>query len=123
MWTGVLAAIAGIVVYMAQMNAGQLWTPWYAPALATLGVVLIIASLVRRFSVWRLAALLLVGTITVFEWWFILVMSASPAYAGPVKEGKPFPEFTATRADDQPFTQDSLKGDQDTALVFFRGHW
>jgi hypothetical protein len=122
MWTGVLAAIAGIVVYMAQMNAGMLSTPWYAPALATLGVVLILVSLVRRFSVWRLAALLLVGAIMAFEWW-LLLGSALPAYAGPVKTGQPFPAFTAARADGEPFTQDNLKGDQDTILVFFRGHW
>jgi hypothetical protein len=123
LWTGILAAILGIVAYMVQMNAAHLTTPWYVPALATIGTLYIVLSLRRRFSVWRLLALLLVGALAAFEWWFILSVSALPAYNGPVKVGQPFPEFTAARADGQPFTQDSLKGDQDTVMVFFRGHW
>ena len=46
-----------------------------------------------------------------------------PAYAGPIAVGHPFPAFEARRADGTPFTQDDLIGDQDHALVFFRGRW
>jgi hypothetical protein len=123
LWIGVLAAIAGVVVYQFQMNAGLLTTPWYAPALATLGTVLILVSLLRRFSAWRLAALLLIGALTAGEWWFLVSYSKVPDYSGPVEKGKPFPEFSAALADGTVFTQDSLKGDQDTIMVFFRGHW
>jgi hypothetical protein len=123
LWTGVLAAVLGPVVYQFQMNAARLTTPWYAPALAVFGVALVLVSLMRRFTVWRLLALVFVGLITAGEVWFLFSYASLPAYAGPLAEGKPFPEYTAARADGTPFTQDSLKGDQDTALVFFRGHW
>jgi hypothetical protein len=105
------------------MRAANLTTPWYAPALATLGTALILVALMRRFNVWRVAALLLIGALTAGEWWFLLSASVLPAYAGPAKEGQPFPAFTAARADGTPFTQDDLKGDQGTVMVFFRGHW
>ena len=123
LWVGILAAVAGFVAYQFQMSAGRLTTPWYAAALATLGTVLILVSLLRRFTMWRVLALLLIGALTAGEWWFLLSLSRSPAYAGPVAAGKPFPEFTAALANGTPFTHDSLKGDQDTVLVFFRGHW
>jgi hypothetical protein len=123
LWTGVQAAIIGVVAYMVQMIAGRLTTPWYAPALATLGALLILVSLLRRFTVLRILALLPIGALAAFEWWLILLGSAQPAYSGPVAQGKPFPEFTAARADGTTFTQEQLKGEQDTVMVFFRGHW
>lgn len=122
LWTGVLAAVLGPVGYAVQMNLAQLTVPWYAPALAALGTLMVLVALLRRPSVWRVAALLLIGAVTAGEWWF-LSSSRLPAYTGPVSEGKPFPEFGAQLADGTPFTQDNLKGDQDTVLVFFRGHW
>jgi hypothetical protein len=111
------------VAYAFQVNAGVLRTPWYAPALDTVGMALILVALLRRVSVWRIAALLLIGALTAGEWWFLLSYSKLPEYRGPVSAGAPFPEFTAARADGTPFTQDNLKGDRDTVLVFFRGHW
>ncbi len=123
LWTGILAAILGPVVYALELHAARLTTPWYAPALTTLGAILIIVSLRRRFSVWRVAALLLIGAVTAGEWWFLLSHARLPAYTGPVAEGHPFPEFSAARADGTPFTRDNLVGDEDTVLVFFRGHW
>jgi hypothetical protein len=123
LWTGILAAVLGVVAYVLQLQAAKLFTPWYAPALATLGTALILVALVRRFSVWRIIALLLIGAVTAFEWWVLLSASKLPDYTGPVTRGQPFPEFAAARADGTSFTQDNLKGDQDTVLVFFRGHW
>jgi hypothetical protein len=122
LWLGILAAPLGIVAYMFQFNAGKLTAPWYAPALATIGAALILVSLFRRFTAWRIVALLLVGALTGLEWWGFWAMML-PAYSGPLSQGKAFPEFAAARADGTPFTPDDLKGDQDTALVFFRGHW
>jgi hypothetical protein len=123
LWVGILAAVAGFVAYQFQMSAGRLTTPWYAAALATLGTVLILVSLLRRFTMWRVLALLLIGALTAGEWWFLLSYSKLPEYAGPAKAGQPFPVFTAARADGTPFTQDDLKGDRDTVIVFFRGRW
>jgi hypothetical protein len=123
LWVGLLAAPLGIAAYVLQMKAAVLTTPWYAPALATLGTVLVLVALLRRPTVWRAGALLLVGLLTAGEWWFLLGASRLPTYAGPVAVDRPFPEFAAALADGTPFTHDNLKGDQDTVLVFFRGHW
>ena len=122
LWLGILATIAGIVTYIFQLKAARLTTPWYAPGLATLGTVLVVVSLVRSVTVWRMAALLLVGAVTAGEWWFIAA-SKLPAYAGPAAEGKAFPEFTAALVDGKTFTQEDLKGNQHSVLVFFRGYW
>jgi hypothetical protein len=122
LWTGILAAVVGVVIYTFQLGAGKLTTPWYAPALATFGLVLVLASLFQRRTAWRVVALLLVGFITAGEWWF-LSYSKLPSQPGRIAKGEQLPEFTAYRSDGPPFTQDDLKGDQNTALVFFRGHW
>ena len=93
-------------------------------SLATLGTLLVLLSLGRRFGVLRLIALLLVGTIAAGEWWFILVYARLPHETGRIVEKQPFPAFTATVASDgSPFTQDSLTGKQNTVIVFFRGHF
>ena len=123
LWVGVLAAVLGIVGYAVQMNVGLLTTPWYLLGLSALGTALILVALLRRFSAWRLLALLLVGALTAGQWWFLVWYSKLPDYAGPLANGQPFPAFAAKLADDTPFTQDSLKSDRDTVMVFFRGRW
>jgi hypothetical protein len=105
------------------MWAGRLDTPWYAPALATAGAGLVLLSLWRRPTAWRVLALILVGLLAGSEWWFLLGHSRLPAYTGPLAKGTPFPEFRAARADGTPFTRADLEGEHDTALVFFRGRW
>src|SRR5437016_4325175 len=84
LWLGIASALLGIVVYAALLGAGLLHTPWYAPALATVGVGLLVLSLIRRFTFFRGAALLLLGLLTAAEWWFLLDLSRLPPYAGPV---------------------------------------
>jgi hypothetical protein len=123
LWAGVACAFVGPVLYVVQMSQELLTVPWYAPALATLGSLAIVLSLMRRVTAWRLLSLALVVAVTAGQWWFLLSFSRNPAYAGELAGGKPFPQFTAALADGKPFTQDNLKGDQDTVLVFFRGHW
>jgi hypothetical protein len=123
MWMGVLLAPLGIAGYMVQfIGLRRLDIPWYTLALAGLGVVLVIISLWSRFTIWRLAALLFVGGLAVLELLAGYTMRL-PEYKGPAVPGQAFPAFTAARDDGKPFTQDSLKGDKDTAMVFFRGHW
>ncbi len=124
LWLGVLCAILGPPLYMAQLTAaGRTDVPWYAPALATVGLVLVVLSLRRRPTVWRGLALVLVAALAGIQWWFVTGYTQLPAYAGPVAAGRTFPEFAAKRADGAPFTRADLEGDRATALVFFRGHW
>ena len=119
---GLGVAILGVIGYAVQLRAHRLTTPWYMPGAATLGVVLVVASLWQRRTLWRGLALVLVLLLAGGAWAFVLVPRL-PAYAGPVEEGQPFPEFTTVRADGTPFTRRNLEGNQDSVLVFFRGRW
>ena len=120
---GVLLAVAGPVLNFLLMFAAKiLITPWYAPLLETLGVALIILALMRSRSIWRWTALVIFTLLLAFGWFAVLAMRL-PAYTGPVKDGQPFPAFATTLADGAAFTQDDLKGDRNTVMVFFRGHW
>ncbi len=120
---GVLIGVAGPVLNILLMFAAKiLITPWYAPLLETLGVALIILALMRSRSIWRWTALVIFTLLLAFGWFAVLAMRL-PAYTGPVKDGQPFPAFATTLADGAAFTQDDLKGDRNTVMVFFRGHW
>jgi hypothetical protein len=120
---GALLAAAGLVIYAVQFRAKVLTTPWYVPVLATVGVGLAVMALVRSRSVGRWAATVLLTLFAAVEWVFLLVLMSTPPYTGPAQAGQPFPAFTTTRADGSTFTQDNLKGEQNTVLVFFRGRW
>jgi hypothetical protein len=120
---GMLLAIAGPVVMMSLTFAAKiLVTPWYAPILGTLGVAMIIVALTRSRSIWRWIAVVIFMAFVGFQWWALLAMR-TPAYTGPVKVGGPFPEFATTFANGSTFTQKDLIGDQNTVMVFYRGHW
>jgi hypothetical protein len=120
---GVFLAVAGPVLMILLMFAAKiLITPWYAPLLGTLGVALIVLALTRSRSIWRWTAVVIFTLLVAFQWWALFTMR-TPAYTGPVKDGRPFPAFATTLADGSAFTQTDLQGDQNTVLVFFRGHW
>jgi hypothetical protein len=120
---GVILAIAGPVLMILLMFAVKiLITPWYAPLLGTLGVALIVLAQTRSRSLWRWTAVVFFTFLVAFQWWALLAMR-TPAYAGPVKDGRPLPAFATKLADGSAFTQADLQGDQNTVLVFFRGHW
>jgi len=120
---GVLLAVGGEVLYMLLTFAAKiLIAPWYAPPLGTLGLALIILALMRSRSIWRWTAAVIFTLFVAFQWYALLAMR-TPAYTGPVKDGEPFPAFATTLPDGSAFTQDDLKGDQNTVMVFFRGHW
>jgi hypothetical protein len=125
LWLGIVLFLLGRIVKMVLVfGAGFLHTPWYSASLATVGAGLIALSIVRRFTVWRVAALLLIGLLAVGEWWFLLGYSRVPAYAGPVSAEHDFPQFSpAHLADGTPFRRGNLVGEKDTVLVFFRGFW
>jgi hypothetical protein len=119
---GLGIAVLGIVVYVAQVTAHWLFTPWYVPVAATLGVVLVFGALLRKRSIWRVLALLFLMLIAGFEWLF-LFGAGLPTYTGPVAAGRPFPQFTTMRADGTTFTEHDLVADQHHVVVFFRGRW
>ncbi len=118
---GLGLTVLGIVLYAVQLWLRHLWTPWYVPGLATLGVLCVGVAISQKPSLWRILALVLVVLLAGVEWAF-LFMTRLPAYAGPVAE-ESFPAFTTLRADGTSFTQRDLQGPQNNVLVFFRGRW
>jgi hypothetical protein len=119
---GVGVAVLGVLAYVVQISLGRLMAPRYMPVLATLGVVLIIASLWERRTVWRVLALLAIALLASAEW-AMLYAFRLPAYTGPVAIGQPFPAFETSQADGTPFSQSGFSGDRNSVLVFFRGRW
>lgn len=119
---GLLCAGLGIVVYAAQVALGRLVIPWYLPASAALGAVLIAVSLWQKRSVWRTIALAVVVLMAAAEGIFLFA-TRLPPYTGPVAIGKPFPAFHTKRAAGAAFTDRDFSGDQTTVLIFFRGRW
>ena len=119
---GLGLAVLGVVAYVVQISLQRLMAPWYMPALASLGVVLVVMSLLERRTVWRVFALLAVVLLAGAELAFLYAMRLPP-YTGPIAVGRPFPAFETRRADGTPFTQRDLAGDRNNVLVFFRGRW
>ena len=119
---GLGLAVLGVAAFVVQISLQRLMLPWYMPALALLGVVLVVMSLWRRRTLWRVLALLVVVLLAGAELAFLNAMRLPP-YAGPIAVGRPFPSFEAKQADGTPFTQDDLPGDRHHVLVFFRGRW
>ena len=120
---GVLVALTGPVLNVLLTFAAKiLITNWYGPLLGSLGLALIVLALVRSRSIWRWIAVVIFTLLVGFQWFALLAMRL-PDYTGPVKDGQLFPAFATTLADGSAFTQDDLKGDRNTVMVFFRGHW
>ena len=120
---GILSAILGPVIYVVQFQNHNLSSPWYVPALATLAVVLIAASLAQSRTIWRYVAAGLVALFATLVWLMYLVGMAAPPYTGSVEVGRAFPNFETKLAGGKGFSQADLTGDQNTILLFFRGRW
>jgi hypothetical protein len=118
---GLALAPLAVIAYVVQISMHRLTAPWYVPAAATLGVVLVVVSLWQRRTVWRILALLFVVLLAGAAW-MMLLGEPLPPYTGPVAAGQPFPAFATIRANATPFTQHDLEG-EDNVLVFFRGRW
>ena len=121
-WLGIALVLLGPALYLIQVWAKILIVPWYAPLCATVGFGLLTLALVRARTIWRVLLVMLFGLLTAFLWFFV-VSSQLPVYSGPVAAGNMFPDFTTTLADGSTFNQKSLQGDQNTVMVFYRGHW
>ena len=122
-WVGILACLLGPVLFMAQFALKHLATPWYSPVLATLGAFLLVVALVRRRSIPRVIALVLVTAFAGLQWYFLVVLFKLPPYEGPARAGQPIPAFRSTFADGRSFTDDDLRDGSRHVLVFFRGRW
>jgi hypothetical protein len=119
---GLSLAVLGVGAFAVQMSLKRLMAPWYMPALALLGVILVVISLVERRTVWRALALFAVVLLAGAELAFMYAVRL-PAYTGPIAVGRPFPAFETLRADGTSFSQRDLAGDRNNVLVFFRGRW
>lgn len=120
---GVVMFVLGPILYFVQVGLKNLKMPWYLPGLASIGVVLMIASVRQRRGVWRMTGLVLFAALCGAEWYMLVVAAKTPPYTGPARPGSKIPEFVAQRADGTAFTANALEDGQLTALVFFRGRW
>jgi hypothetical protein len=122
-WAGIAMCLLGPAVVMAQFKLHNLVVPWYSPALATLGASLLFVAAIRRRSVLRIVALVLVAAFAGLQWYFLAVLMRLPEYTGPARAGEPIPAFHSTFADGRSFTEEDLHDGARHVLVFFRGRW
>ena len=120
---GLLLIVAGPVIYAFQFGSNQFPTPWYMPVLATVGVVMMAASVWRRGGILRILGTVFFLLVVALEWYFLLVVTRTPAYSGPAQVNTKVPDFTAKLANDEAFSSADLSKGQSTILLFFRGHW
>jgi hypothetical protein len=123
-WVGLGVCVLGPALLFSQLKLKQLFMEWwYAPALATLAAVLLLAAVARRRSIPRVTALVLVAAFAGLQWFIFGALLKLPSYEGPAKPGEQFPAFSATLADGRPFTDADLRDGSRHAMVFFRGRW
>jgi hypothetical protein len=122
-WAGVCFCLLGLILVVVQFSLKYLFVPWYSPALATLGAVMLFVSFARRRSIPRAIGLVLIAAFAGFQWYFLVSLMKLPAYEGPAQAGKPFPPFRAALADGRPVTDADLRDGSRRVMVFFRGHW
>ena len=122
-WAGIGVCLLGVALMAAQFGMKVLVVPWYAPALATLGALLLLMAIARRLSIVRVLALLLVAALAGFQWYFIVTLMKLPTYEGSAQAGTPFPAFASSLADGRPFTEADTRDGSRRVMVFFRGRW
>ena len=123
LWAGIAVGLLGIPLYVVQFSLGVFTVPWYQPALATLGALLLLSAVARRRSITRLIALVLVLAFAGLDWYFVGSMSKLPSYEGPARAGQKMPAFRTAKADGSPFTEKNLQDGKVNVLVFNRGRW
>ena len=120
---GLVIFILGPVSMMIQMQMGYLRTSWQMPILASIGVLLMLASVMQRGGVLRILGFGVFFVLTALMWFMTLVMIRVPEYAGPATVGKKIPAFETSLATGESFSNKDLEKGESTVLVFFRGHW
>jgi hypothetical protein len=122
-WAGISLCLLGFALAVVQYSLKHLIVPWYVPVLTTLGVLLLLLSLAKRGTIPRIIAVVLVGVLAGFEWYFLVSLSRLPAYQGPARAGQQIPAFRTTLADGRAFTDKDLQDGKPSVLTFFRGRW
>jgi hypothetical protein len=120
---GLALVLLGPILYVVQVAFARVLTvPWYMLATTAMGMLLLVYALGRAHTVWRIAAVVVAGLLAAAQAGILLGGTLAP-YSGPAQAGQPLPELSSTLADGTAFTSEQLKGNEDTALVFFRGRW
>ena len=123
-WLGIALCLAAPIINFVQIQVmKQLFVPWYAAVLLTVGVALLLYAVTRRAGVIRIIFLGLFALLCAFEWLFLVVLTKLPAYEGPARAGEKMPAFATTLADSTPLTDKDLTQGQASVLVFYRGRW
>ena len=123
LWWGITACIAAIGLCALQYGVKVLITPWYLPALTTVGLFLVVMSLAQRRTITRVLVLLVVLGLAGFEWFVVGWASVVPEYTGTARAGATLPAFRTTLADGRTLTDKDLEDGTPTVLTFFRGRW
>jgi hypothetical protein len=122
-WAGIGVCLLGVALFFVQFSLKLMFVPWYVPALASVGALLLLVAVARRRSIVRIATLLLLAAFAGLQWHFLVVLMKLPSYDGPAQPDKPFPAFQSTLANGKPFTEEDLQDKSRRAMVFFRGRW
>jgi hypothetical protein len=120
---GIVVFFLGPVLYAIEMGTGRLALPWYLLVCTTVGVLLMLVSVVRRRGIFRGIGSIVFALLCGAFWYFLLVVSKTPQYAGPAQPGKEVPPFSIVLADGRTFQDSDLKAGQKSVLLFFRGRW
>ena len=120
---GMITFLLGPLLFLVQLQLRQFILPWYVPLLGTLGLILMLASVLRRRGWVRILLLGGFSVVCGFQWYFLTVKSKVLIYAGPVQVGEKLPVFSTKRADGTAFGNAFLENGQTSVLVFFRGCW
>jgi hypothetical protein len=123
LWSGIGLAILAIVLGIIQYVLQILVVPWQVPIVTTLGALLLLVSVTRRFTLTRVIAVVLITALAGLEWVFMASLSKLPEYTGPVRAGLKIPAFQTALADGRPFTDQNLQDGTPSVLIFFRGRW
>jgi hypothetical protein len=119
----ILLCLVGPVIYGVRFGQHHLETPWYVPVLTSIGVLFMVVSVWQRRGVLRSVVLVLFVFVCWFEWYFVVVATKTPQYAGPAIPGHKVPTFATTLANGTAFTSKDLEAGKSTVLIFYRGRW
>jgi hypothetical protein len=121
---GALLFLLGPAVYAVAFYMRHLSVPWYVlPALATVGVLLMIVAAWRSRSIWRAIGLVPFLLLAGLEWFAFGIGAQLPDYTGPAQQGRKVPAFATRLANGDPFTEKNLENGTPSVLLFFRGRW
>ncbi|MEK6675637.1 MAG: hypothetical protein AABZ47_08290 [Planctomycetota bacterium] len=123
LWAGIAVGLLGVPLYCVQITMGMLTVPWYQPAMATLGALLLLRAVARRRSITRVIALVVIAVFAGLDWYLVVSVSKLPSYEGPARVGQKMPAFSTAKADGGPFTEKDLQDGKFKVLVFNRGRW